>query len=142
VARLRGEWREARGGGGRYGTRVKIARLALIALIAACALPAGAAADRAPTKAERAGIATAAKVPAGCLKIRVSTVNARYASTYRRNAKRGCKAYQADGVAVFKRRKSGSWKFVTAGSSFTCPVPHVPKRVAADLDIRCYDPGY
>lgn len=120
-----------------------MSKLAILALLAAAlVLPAAAAAERAPTKAERAAIATAAKVPAGCLKTRVSTVNSAYASTYRRNAKRGCKAYQADGVAVFKRRESGAWKFVTAGSAFSCPVPHVPKKVAKDLGIRCYDSGY
>lgn len=114
-------------------------RLTLLLLATSLVLPAGAAADRAPTKAERAGIAEAADVPSRCLKIRVSTVNASYSSAYRRNLRRGCKPYQADGVAVFKRRKAGGWAFVTAGSAFECPVPHVPRKVARDLDIECYD---
>lgn len=117
-------------------------RLTLIVLTTALVLPAAAAADRAPTKSERAGIAKAADVPARCLKTRVSTVNDDYASIHIRNQRRGCKAYQADGVAVFKRRKTGGWKFVTAGSAFSCPVPHVPKAVAKDLGIRCYDGAY
>jgi hypothetical protein len=117
-------------------------RVLLSLLAAGLVLPAAATADRAPTKAERTAVAKAADVPARCLKTRVSTVNSAYASSYRRNAKRGCKAYQADGVAVFKRRASGAWKFVTAGSAFSCPVPHVPKKVANDLGIRCYDSGY
>jgi hypothetical protein len=112
-------------------------RLVLTLFAAALVLPAVAVADRAPTKAEATAIATAAKVPARCLKTRVSTVNTNYASSYRRNLRKGCKAYQADGVAVFKRKQDGAWKFVTAGSAFTCPVPHVPKRVAKDLGIEC-----
>lgn len=113
-------------------------RLVPAVLLTALVLPATAAADRKPTKGERAGIATAAQVPASCLKIRVSTVNEAYAALHIRNLKRSCTKYQADGVAVYKRKQSGAWKFVTAGSSFSCPVPKVPKRVAKDLDIECY----
>jgi hypothetical protein len=41
-------------------------------------------------------------------------------------------------MAVFKRRKTGGWKFVVAGSSFECPVPRVPPAVVKDLDIPCF----
>jgi hypothetical protein len=110
---------------------------ALLLLAAALALPAIAHADRAPTRAEAARIAEVAGAPPRCLKIRVSTVNSRWASAYRRNLRRGCRRYQADGVAVFRRRSSG-WRFVVAGSAFECPVPKVPKAVVRDLGIRCY----
>ena len=117
------------------GLGVKSAAFALV--LVGVLLPSVALADRAPTKREKAGIARAADVPKRCLSVRVSTVNSRWASAYRRNARRDCRDYQADGIAVFKRRKGGGWKFVTAGSSFECPVPNVPPRVAKDLDIPC-----
>ena len=110
--------------------------IAFVVVAALWAVPTAFAA-RAPTKSERAGIAKVARVPARCLKIRVSTVDSHYASAYRRNTVKSCARYQGDGVAVFRHRKSG-WRFVTAGSAFECPVPHVPSRVAKDLDIRCY----
>jgi hypothetical protein len=55
-------------------------RTLLAALAALLLRPTAALADRAPTKAERAGIAKHVDVPLRCLKIRVSTVNTRWAS--------------------------------------------------------------
>jgi len=47
----------------------------------------------------------------------------------------GCQA--VDGVVVFRRRVNTTrWRFVTAGSAFSCPVPHVPAKAVADL-IHC-----
>jgi hypothetical protein len=115
-----------------------VKRFALTLLLAGALVPALAQADRAPTKREKAAIARAADVPKRCLRVRVSTVNRRWASAYRRNAREGCERWQADGVAVFKRRKTGGWKFVVAGSSFECPVPRVPPAVVKDLDIPCF----
>lgn len=113
----------------------------LILALALASIPALAQAERRPTKRERVGVAHAAQVPKRCLRIRVSTVNDRYASAYRRNRKRSCRRYQADGVAVFKQRRHhrSRWRFVTAGSAFDCPVPHTPKKVARDLHIRCFE---
>jgi hypothetical protein len=121
-------------------------RTCLSALVAVAALatvvPVAAHADRPPTKRERAGIANKVEVPARCLKIRVSTVNTRWAKMRLRNLRKSCQRWAADGVAVYKRRKDGGWRFVTAGSAFDCPVPKVPPRVVTDLHIRCYDqPG-
>jgi hypothetical protein len=111
----------------------------LAALAALVLLPAIALADRPPTERERAGIAKKVGVPARCLKIRVSTVNTRWAKTRIRVARKSCARWAADGIAVFKRRTGGGWRFITAGSAFDCPVPKVPPRVVADLHIRCYD---
>jgi hypothetical protein len=116
--------------------RSLLACLALLALA-----PAVAQADRAPTKRERAGIAKKVDAPARCLKIRVSTVNTRWARMQLRLRRESCQRWAADGVAVYKKRKRGGWRFVTAGSAFECPVPKVPRRVVKDLDIRCYDQG-
>jgi hypothetical protein len=51
--------------------------------------------------------------------------------------RRSCRRWAADGVAVYKRRTSGGWRFVTAGSAFDCPVPKVPPKVVDDLHIHC-----
>ena len=98
-------------------------------------------ARRKPTSKERAAIARAMDRPARCLFIRVSTVSRRWASVRLRNRKRSCARYAADGVGVFRKRKDGRWRFVTAGSAFDCPVPNVPRRVQRDLRIPCMPTG-
>jgi hypothetical protein len=113
--------------------------LILPALLVAAGIPTTAQADRAPTDRERAGIARAVGVPKRCLRIRVSTVDRRWSGVRIRLAKRSCQRWAADGIAIFKRR-GDRWRFVTAGSSFDCPVPKVPRRVARDLQIPC-EPG-
>ena len=114
-------------------------RSLLAALAALALLPAVALADRPPTSHERAGLSNKVGVPGRCLAIRVSTVNPRWAKTRIRLARKSCRRWAADGIAVFKRRTGGGWRFVTAGSAFDCPVPKVPPRVVEDLEIRCYD---
>ena len=113
----------------------------LLALMASAALllavPAAAQADRAPTTREHAAVAKAVGVPKRCLRVRVSTVNERWASARVRNGKASCAEHAADGIAIFKRRTGGAWRFVTAGSSFDCPVADVPRRIAQDLRIPC-----
>ena len=114
--------------------------LSAFAAVAALAIvPAVAHADRPPTKRERAGIAKKVGVPARCLRIRVSTVDTRWARMQIRNLRESCRRWAADGVAVYNRRKDGGWRFVTAGSAFDCPVPKVPPKVVVDLHIRCYE---
>jgi hypothetical protein len=112
--------------------RTTVAALAVLLLC----LPVSAGADRAPTERERADIAKAIGVPKRCLRTRISTVNERWSRTTIRNLKAGCAEHAADGVAIFRRR-DGKWRFVTAGSSFDCPVPDVPRRIAKDLRIPC-----
>ena len=114
-------------------------RSLLAALAALALLPTTALADRPPTKRERAAIGKGVDVPVRCLKIRVSTVNTRWASMQVRSLRRSCRRWAADGVAVYKRRTSGGWRFVTAGSAFDCPVPKVPPKVVEDLHIHCED---
>ena len=113
--------------------------LAVFAVLLLC-LPVSARADRSPTKRERVGVAKAVGVPKRCLRTRISTVNERWARTSLRNEKASCAEHAADGVAVFKRRAE-RWRFVTAGSSFDCPVPDVPRRIARDLRIPCEPRG-
>jgi hypothetical protein len=108
----------------------------VVSLSLLLAVPAVAQADRPATKQERLGVAKAIGVPKRCLRTRISTVNERWARTSIRNLKPSCADHAADGVAIFKRRE-GRWRFVTAGSSFDCPVPKVPRRIADDLRIPC-----
>ena len=114
----------------------------LVLLLIVAAAPAVAEASRAPTKREAKSLARkmGKNVPTRCLRIRISTVSERWAGVRFRLEKRSCDQWNADGIGVFKRRRAsrpGPWRFVTAGSSFDCPVPKVPSRVAKDLKIPC-----
>jgi hypothetical protein len=114
---------------------------ALPVLLAAGLLTAGvASADRKPTKKEHHQIAKAAKFPPRCTRVRVSTAvtDPKWASLSWKPG-RNCLKFAADGVAILKKRPGGSWKFVTAGSSFDCgPLyAQVPQAVVQDLGISC-----
>jgi hypothetical protein len=116
---------------------MSLPRLTLVVSLAlALSVPAVAQADRPPTRSERLGIAKSMEIPKRCLRIRVSTVNERWSRASIRNLKASCADHVADGIAVFRHRR-GAWRFVTAGSSFDCPVPDVPRRIAKDLKIPC-----
>jgi hypothetical protein len=121
----------------------RITTLVVLAIAAVVlTAPAPADASRQPTKREAKSLARkmGKNVPTRCLRIRISTVSERWAGVRFRLDKRSCDRWNADGIGVFKRRRAsrpGPWRFVTAGSSFDCPVPKVPSRVAADLKIPC-----
>jgi hypothetical protein len=117
-----------------------------LAVVVLLGLPTVARAAREPTEHERARIADVVGTRSKCLDITVSKVVSvrvrgrmrryRYARVSLPGTVPGCRA--VDGVAVFKRRVNTSrWRFVTAGSTFSCPVPHVPVKAAADLKIHC-----
>jgi hypothetical protein len=117
--------------------RMPILRLALAASAALLiSVPAVAHADRAPTEREHAAVSKAVGVPKRCMRVRISTVDEHWARANVHNRKASCADHAADGLAVFQRRR-GVWRFVTAGSSFHCPVPDVPRRIARDLKIPC-----
>jgi hypothetical protein len=116
-----------------------------IALAAAVAVvgAASVAADRRPTDKEHRAIARAVELPRKCAKVRISTATERpkWASSYWRPGP-GCQPFASDGVTVLKKKRGdrpARWRFVTAGSSFTCADLYrdVPRRVADDLDIDC-----
>ena len=115
-------------------------RLAVVVVVLGLlAMAASAAAQRRPTSEERAAIAKRFDVPAKCLRIRVSTVDERWARMNFKGRKfedPDCAPHAADGIVVL-RHKRGKWRFVTAGSSFDCPVPETPPEVAEDLRIPC-----
>jgi hypothetical protein len=116
----------------------------LVLLLIVMAAPAVADASRRPTKQEAKSLARKMGngVPTRCLIIRVSTKSRSWtwAGVRFRLTDSSCNKWNADGIGVFKRRRTrphGSWRFVTAGSSFDCPVPKVPSRIAKDLKIPC-----
>jgi hypothetical protein len=116
---------------------------ALAALALSVVLVAAAVADRKPTRDERRAIAKVLDLPAKCAKVRVSTVTAepKWASVaWKPRPKDKCMPYASDGVAIAKY-KNGHWKFVTAGSSFTCGPLYrdVPHDVVKDLGIECFN---
>jgi hypothetical protein len=113
---------------------------ALAALGIALVLPAVVHADRKPTSKERAQIAAVVQLPARCAKVRVSTVTKKpkWGSVSWRNGGSECEPLASNGVTVVKK-SHGAWRFVTAGSSFTCTELYakVPQAVAKDLKISC-----
>lgn len=119
-------------------TRVLFALL----LAAGAALPAAALAHRRASKTERAAILTAVVrqheltgAQAACQVVTISTVNRHYAAvTFPPKLSRACLRVAANGVTIEHRTARG-WMFVTAGSSFQCPIKGVPTRVARDLNV-------
>jgi hypothetical protein len=111
------------------------AALALTLLLAS-----GASAERKPTSKELAQIASVVHLPAVCAKVRVSTESRKpkWGSVSWRRGGSQCDPLASNGVTVVKKSK-GSWRFITAGSSFTCGelYAQVPKNVAEDLKIDC-----
>ena len=112
-------------------------------LVAALALSAVATvqADRKPTDKERKAVAAVIDLPAKCAHVRISTVTEKpkWASvSFRPHSPEACEPFASDGVTVAKKR-SGRWRFVTAGSSFECVdlYKEVPVSVAQDLSIDC-----
>jgi ribosomal protein S14 len=114
-------------------------------LAALAVTPAVALAHRRATKSERSAILAAvvrqhqlSKAQATCQVVTVSTVNQRFAAlNWPRKLSRACMRVAANGVIVEHRTTRG-WRFVAAGSSFTCPVKGVPRAVANDLGLCVY----
>ena len=99
-----------------------------------------ASADRKPTPKEKAQIASVVHLPVICARVRVSTVTKKPKwgkVAWRRGASQ-CDPLASNGVTVVKKT-SGRWRFITAGSSFTCGelYKQVPQAIAKDLRIRC-----
>jgi hypothetical protein len=117
--------------------------LRLTALALAClALTAGvASADRKPTAKEKAQIASVVHLPVVCARVRVSTVTKKpkWARVSWTRGAAQCVPLASNGVTIVKK-SSGRWRFITAGSSFTCSELHdpVPQAIAEDLRIKCF----
>ena len=103
-------------------------------------LPGVAGADRKPTPKEKAQIASVVHLPVICARVRVSTVTEKpkWASVSWRRGAAQCDPLASNGVTVVKKT-SGRWRFITAGSSFTCGELYdvVRKPIVKDLGIKC-----
>jgi len=115
---------------------------ALLAIAAAIALlgVSAASADRRATHDERRAIAKAVDLPKKCIRARISTVTERpkWALWHWVPRAEKCEPFASDGVSVLKF-KNGRWRFVTAGSSFTCAELYrdVPRKVVRDFELDC-----
>jgi hypothetical protein len=91
----------------------------------------------APTPAQKAAIIKAfgdPKSASSCLDVLLAASNRNYATVRFRTAK-GCRRWVFNGVDVEKQMSYNRWKVVFEGSSYRCPVAHVPRRVQRDLAI-------
>jgi hypothetical protein len=111
-----------------------------LALAATFAVVSAASADRKATSKERAQIAAVVQLPSKCARVRVSTVTKKpkWGSVSWRNGGSECMPLASNGVTV-EKKSHGRWRFVTAGSSFTCAELYakVPQAVAKDLKVSC-----
>jgi len=119
-----------------------VRRVAFIAVVAIATVSViGVAnAQRKPTPKEQAQIASVVRLPAVCAKVRVSTETKKpkWGSVSWRRGGSQCEPLASNGVTVVKKSK-GSWRFITAGSSFACGALYakVPRAIAKDLRIDC-----
>ncbi len=106
--------------------------------IAAIALPAIAlGATVSPTPAQKAAIIKAFGDPASasaCLTVRLAASDHNYA-TVRFRAGSSCQKWAFNGVNALKRSQGNHWRIVFEGSSYHCPIAHVPRSVQRDLRI-------
>jgi hypothetical protein len=119
-------------------------RAAALIVLLICCFPAAALARRLVRGNEKAEIVAALRrahdigplQKASCMRVYVSTVNEQWATMQFIFVAR-CERQDADGVSVIHRSR-GRWRYVTAGSAFTCPIPgHIPRRVQTDLRLSC-----
>jgi hypothetical protein len=103
-------------------------------------LPGIAFARRRATSRERSAVVAAAvaahdisHAQGFCAQVFISTVNPSWASlSFPSHPSTACLPYAANGISLFHRHHA-RWHFVTAGSSFRCPIPGVPLHVGRDL---------
>jgi hypothetical protein len=117
------------------GYRGMLVALAASALVAFPAL--AVAGTVSATPAQKAAIIKAFGEPksaSSCLTVRLAASNHNYA-TVRVRKLRSCRKWAFNGVNVLKRVRDSRWKVVFEGSSYRCPVAHVPRRAQRDLGI-------
>jgi len=123
-----------------HGDRMRRITLLALATAAMLALVGVASADRKPSPKERIQIATVVHLPILCARVRVSTETRKpkWGRVSWREGGSQCDPLASNGVTVVKKA-NGRWRFVTAGSSFTCSELYakVPRPVVKDLRIRC-----
>jgi hypothetical protein len=115
-----------------------IAALVLTGAIASGALASGSALRTvAPSASQRAAILKAfgdPGAPARCLPVGLAVSDHAYA-TVRYRPRTGCARWGFDGVNVLQKQRSGRWKVLFEGSSYSCPRPRIPRAVQRDLGV-------
>lgn len=115
-------------------------------VLTTCALmPSLASARRRATAHQRAAVIAAAvaahdinAAQAPCVRVYISTVTHDWASMdFLYPTPKACHE-PANGISLF-HRAHGHWRFITAGSSFSCPISGVPRGVARDLRVSCFN---
>ena len=108
-----------------------------IAVVSVAAVASGA---RKPGVKERAQIAAVVQLPSKCALVKVSTTTKKpkWGSVSWHKGGTECMPLASNGVTV-EKKSHGAWRFITAGSSFTCTELYakVPQAVAKDLRISC-----
>lgn len=119
-------------------------RILILVAVTAGVLPAAAIARRLARPGEKAAILTAVhrahqlpnRVSARCLTVYVSSVDAGWATVSFRYLP-SCVSQAGNGVIIMHRAR-GRWRFIGAGSDFSCPLPgHIPRAVQRDLRLLC-----
>lgn len=109
-----------------------VAALAALVTLASAAL----AATVAPSASERAAIIHAfgdPKAASPCLIVRLAASNHRYGDVRFRHTTR-CERWGFDGTNVIARA-GARWRVLFEGSSYRCPVAHIPGAVQRDLGV-------
>lgn len=116
-------------------------RIVVIGLVALAAVPV-ASAWRAPTLVEKTrivrGLPAFYHQPCIRTKVRVSTVDKRFASvwfSFTKPNQKGCSPF--DGQVIMKRVTATTWKKILEGSSWDCKAKGVPNGVIKDVIGTC-----
>ena len=111
----------------------------MLAICAAALLlaTAAAAATVAPTASERAAIIRAFGDPptaASCLTVRLAASNRAYGDVRFRDT-HACLRWAFNGTNVLEDSATGKWRVRFEGSSYRCPLAHIPRQVQRDLGV-------
>ncbi len=94
----------------------------------------------APSAEQRAAIIKAFGDPPAasrCLTVRLAASNRSYA-TVRSPRQSNCQQWAFNGVNIIHRSAQGRWRIAFEGSSYRCPVAHIPASVQRDLGVCPY----
>ena len=109
----------------------------VLLVLPTAALGSAAAGTVAPTAAQRAAIVKGfgdPKAASPCLTVRLAASDHHWASVQPKLT-HSCLRYAFDGVNALEQVSTSRWKVVFEGSSYRCPVAHVPRQVQRDLRI-------
>ncbi|MGO9789168.1 MAG: hypothetical protein ACLP8S_06485 [Solirubrobacteraceae bacterium] len=69
--------------------------------------------------------------------VRIAAANHNYANVRFKTDTR-CSGWAWDGVNVIEHVQQNQWRIRFEGSSYTCPLPHIPQPVQRDLGVCPY----